>query len=345
MPLGDETAAQNSAFERNETEPDHSPVSILYISYDGVLEPLGRSQVLQYLERLAPAYRIVLISFEKRSDWKNRALRDKTRKLMTASGISWIPLRYHKTPSLIATSWDVLHGFFTATRVVRRQNIQIVHARSYVSAVIALALRRVFGVHFVFDMRGFWPDEKVEGGSWEADSFVYRAAKWFERRFLLDADVVVSLTHAGVNVMRELPYLSETQPQFAVITTCTNCELFKPEGRSVPRPERSLVIGIVGSVGLWYMLDEMIAAFNEVRRVRTDATLLILNRDAHSSLRERLAGAKVPESAYILKSAEYDEVPSEMRRMDVGIFFIRPVYSKIGSAPTKLGEFLASGVP
>jgi glycosyltransferase involved in cell wall biosynthesis len=31
--------------------------------------------------------------------------------------------------------------------------------------------------------------------------------------------------------------------------------------------------------------------------------------------------------------------------MDFGLFFIKPVFSKKASAPTKLGEFLACGVP
>jgi glycosyltransferase involved in cell wall biosynthesis len=34
-----------------------------------------------------------------------------------------------------------------------------------------------------------------------------------------------------------------------------------------------------------------------------------------------------------------------MARMDAGIFFIKPVFSKQASAPTKLGEFLGCGIP
>jgi glycosyltransferase involved in cell wall biosynthesis len=30
---------------------------------------------------------------------------------------------------------------------------------------------------------------------------------------------------------------------------------------------------------------------------------------------------------------------------DIGFFFIPPVYSKVASSPTKLGEFLSSGIP
>ena len=42
--------------------------SVLYISYDGIMEPLGQSQVVRYMERLSPEYSIHLISFEKRDD-------------------------------------------------------------------------------------------------------------------------------------------------------------------------------------------------------------------------------------------------------------------------------------
>ena len=42
--------------------------AILYVSYDGMLEPLGQSQVLAYLERLADGYEVNLLSFEKPSD-------------------------------------------------------------------------------------------------------------------------------------------------------------------------------------------------------------------------------------------------------------------------------------
>ena len=49
---------------------------ILYISYDGMLEPLGQSQVLAYLERLAPGRHIHLISFEKARDWTDGVQRE-----------------------------------------------------------------------------------------------------------------------------------------------------------------------------------------------------------------------------------------------------------------------------
>ena len=46
---------------------------LLYLAYDGMLEPLGQSQVLAYLERLAAERPIHLLSFEKAEDWRDEA--------------------------------------------------------------------------------------------------------------------------------------------------------------------------------------------------------------------------------------------------------------------------------
>src|SRR5436190_11644208 len=69
---------------------------ILYVSYDGMLEPLGQSQVVAYLEKLAPGRRIHLISFEKSRDWQDKARRQAMRERLAQAGIAWHPLRYHK---------------------------------------------------------------------------------------------------------------------------------------------------------------------------------------------------------------------------------------------------------
>ena len=55
--------------------------TILYISYDGMLEPLGQSQVLAYLKRLAQKYSICLISFEKPEAWRIKRPAGRCRRL------------------------------------------------------------------------------------------------------------------------------------------------------------------------------------------------------------------------------------------------------------------------
>jgi glycosyltransferase involved in cell wall biosynthesis len=318
-------------------------LGILYISYDGMLEPLGRSQVVAYLKHLAVGRRIHLISFEKPEDWANVTEREQLAQEIGKTGIVWHPLRYHKRPSALATAWDIACGIALGLWLVMRYRLSIVHARSYVPSVMALALKRLAGVKYIFDMRGFWADERVDGGLWPRSGRMYRVAKIFERYFLLVADHVVSLTHAAVREMQRFEYLQERMPPVTVIPTCADLTCFKASPYDSTGGE--FVLGYVGTVGTWYLFDEVAKCFAQLLSLRPNARFLIVNRSEHAYIRERLGVAGIPDSAVELTAANHTEVPRQMSRMNAGIFFIKPVFSKQASAPTKLAEFLGCGIP
>ncbi len=313
----------------------------MYLSYSGMLEPLGQSQVLAYQERLAAGHPVHLVSFERAGDWVQEDQRAAVARRIAAAGIHWHPLKYHKRFSVLATLWDIAQGTVTGRRLVRTHGLSIVHARSYVAAVMALAIKRMTGAKFVFDMRGFWADERVDGGLWPAGGRLYRLAKWFERQFLLNADHVVSLTHAAVREMERFDYLQDRMPPVTVIPTCADLDRFAP----MDVPKAGFVLGYVGSAGTWYLFDAAVTCFMQLRRQIPDARMLILNRNEQDYIRERLQAGGVPPDAVELRSATHAEVPAQMARMHAGVFFIKPVFSKQASAPTKLAEFLGCGIP
>ncbi len=293
---------------------------ILYITYDGILEPLGYSQVLRYLTRLAPGRQIALISFEKREDWMDIARRRGMTAEIARAQIKWIALTYHKRPTILATTWDVLRALIVSLYLVSRYRIAVVHARSYVPSLIALTLKRVSRTRFIFDMRGFWADERVDGGLWRQDSRLYRWAKSLERRFLTQADAVISLTHSAVTEMRKFDYLRGREPDFHVISTCTDLEAFRP--RKKHYPVGGLTLGYVGTAGTWYLMDPAAECFR-----------LFLEVDPRGLERVEM------------KAVTATEMPEEIGAIDAAVFFIKPVFSKKASAPTKLGELLAAGIP
>ena len=318
-------------------------LDVLYISYDGMLEPLGQSQVLAYLKLLVTGRRIHLVSFEKSEDWGNIAERERIEQDIADAGIVWHPLRYHKRPTAVATAWDIFCGIALGLWLVLRHRLGIVHARSYVASVMALTIKRITGVKYLFDMRGFWADERVDGNLWPRTGRMYRVAKGFERRFLLAADHVVSLTNAAVTEMQRFPHLQGRMPPVTVIPTCADLSCFRP----LPREPVSsgFVLGYVGSAGTWYLFDKVAACFAQLLQIRPDARFLVVNRGEHAYIHERLVAAGIPDVAVELTTATHAEVPSQMARMDAGVFFIKPVFSKQASAPTKLAEFLGCGIP
>lgn len=327
--------------DRNVTPGAYEVRGSLFITYDGILEPLGQSQVLAYLEKLAGERKIHLLSFEKTEDWHDENAREAVDARIRAAGIHWHPRRYHKQPSTLATAWDVGLGIASGLWLVLCHRIGIVHARSYVPAVMALVLQKLTGAKFVFDMRGFWADERVDGGLWPRDGHMYRVAKWFEQRFLLNADHVVSLTHAAVAEMERFNYLQEDMPPITVVPTCADLQRFAPQ----PAPQGDFVLGYVGSAGTWYLFDAVVAAFARLRERLPAARLLVVNRNEHNYIGQRLAACGVPADAVELCAASYTEVPALMTRMHAGIFFYKPSYSRAACAPTKLGEFLGCGIP
>ena len=315
---------------------------ILYISYDGMLEPLGQSQVLAYLERVANGRRIHLISYERPQDWRDAARRDEMKRRMASADIRWHPLRYHKRPTAPATAYDVAAGSALAIALVKRHRLGIVHARSYVAALVALAVKRLTGAKFLFDMRGLWADERVDGGLWPANGRLYRVAKGLERRFLLAADHVVTLTHASETEIRSFDYLVDKAPPIMVIPTCADLDRFWIQGEPAADP---FVLGYVGSVGTWYLLDEMLHFFRLLKELEPNSRLLTVNRSEQELIRDRANALGIDSGSIDIVAAEHRDMPRLIGRMSVGMALIKPVYSKIASAPTKLAEYLGCGVP
>ncbi|MFV0281818.1 MAG: glycosyltransferase [Rhodoblastus sp.] len=313
----------------------------VYLSYDGMTEPLGQSQVIAYLEGLSRDYRIHLVSFEKERERNDPAKMAYVRDRLAKAGIAWTPLAYHKAPSAPATAYDITVGALVALWIAARSGAKIVHARSYPPALMALPAKYLTGARFLFDMRGLWADERVDGGIWPAGGALYRVTKSLERAFLRAADHVVTLTSASEREIAGFDYLQPNPPPIAVIPTCADLQLFSPR----PRPGGPFTFGYLGSFGTWYLLDETMAFVRVLLTQQPDARMLVVNRNEHDAIRAAAARAGVPDDRIEIVAAEHRDVPALVARMDAAAALIKPVYSKIASAPTKLAEYLGCGVP
>lgn len=329
---------------------------VLYITLDGVTDPLGRSQVLPYLVGLsALGHRITILSCEKQDRMQRDG--DRVRATCEAAGIDWRPLRYHRNPPILSGAWDAAMLKREALRLHRGSPFDLVHCRSYIPAAAGLALKRREGVRFLFDMRGFWPDERVEGGSWPLSNpvfnLVYRHFKRVESRLLAGADHIISLTEAGKNELLRRPEVERRDTPISVIPCCVDFDhfpLIDPSARHQARAgmgiaEGAKVAAYLGSVGTWYMLDEMLDFFNVYRRRYPGAVLLLVTPDSSPALRAAARARGIPDESLVVRSASREEVPKLMAAADLGLFFIKPVYSKTASSPTKMGEIIAMGLP
>ena len=328
---------------------------ILYISYDGMTDPLGQSQVLPYLIGLSEeGYRFTILSFEKKERYaKNR----KTIEAITsAANIEWVPLSFTTKPPIVSKFYDAIRMRRKAFALQHHKKFDMVHCRSYVAADIGLSMKKKFGVKFFFDMRGFWADEKRDGGAWRDDHFifrrVYRYYKQKEAEYLYHADHIISLTNAGKIELMTWPSYNKEVP-VSVIPCCADMDHFtatseiqKHESRKrLQLPSDGLIFSYLGSIGAWYMLDEMLEFFLTARNTFPQAHFLFITHSDKQFILNRAALHQIPPEAISVVEATRLEVPGFVKASDINISFIKPVYSKISSSPTKLGEVLSMGIP
>ena len=339
--------------------------NVLYISYDGMTDPLGQSQVLPYLCGLSKeGYRFWILSFEKPDKYIRE--KDTITKICSDNNITWVPLPYHSSPPILSKIYDRWLMKKTAVALFKKHKFAAIHCRSYPSAEVGLFLKQNFGTKFLFDMRGFWPDEKVDSGHWDQQKpwyrKIYRHYKKMEKAFLDDADHIISLTQAGrkelIRVYGKAYREKRGLPldiKFSVIPCCADLEHFNFHNiheadkialrASLGIGKEQKVLSYLGSLGTWYMIDEMLHFFKIYREIYPDSKFLFLTKEPEQIVLAALERNGIDKALVVTTFSNRAALPLHLSISDHSVFFIRPTYSKISSSPTKHAELMGLGVP
>lgn len=327
---------------------------VLYISYNGMLDPLGQSQVIPYLKELSKAgVRFTLLSFERERAYTAKGVaecRDLHRELAEHQ-IEWHWLRYHKRPSLPATMFDVAQGIRLSRRLVKQNKIELVHARSHIPAVIAWALKKSHGTKLIFDVRGLMAEEYIDAGHWKSKAISTRLSKFSEAQVLRAADGIVTLTRALWKEMQSWPVLTGRAVAHEIIPCCIDLAKYRfdSEQRTALRNELGvgdrLVLVYSGSIGGSYMVDEMAAFFRILKRTHPDAFFLWLTQAPPALVDQAMMRGGSSAADYQVRTVEPVAMPNYLSVADAGIAFYRSGVSRLGTSPVKVSEYLSCGLP
>lgn len=318
---------------------------VLYLSYTGLLEPLGRSQVLAYLSRLAGTYQFTIISFEKSTDFANASEVEKLRKECESFNIDWQPKIYHQKPRLLATLWDMFILFFSCVNITKKKNIELVHCRSYIPAIAAWLVGKFTKTPFVFDMRALWPEEMVDAGRLKRSSFIFKTLNYIEGKLLKRSSAIVSLTEAAI------PYLLKKYPdisreKFNVIPTCVDLSRFINTEQMKPMNQEKLIIGTMGTVvSGWYYLDWLANTCKLSASVFSEPIFKIITKDDQNIIRSQFDTEIFFNGNLEITSSAPENIQKNIQSLSFAILYFTSGISKIGSAPTRMAEFLACGIP
>ena len=328
---------------------------ILFISYDGLTDPLGQSQVLPYLIHLNRLnYEIHILSTEKNENFLNN--KKVIESIVDKENLKWFYIEYTKTPPIFSTIKDVRSLNRRVRKLHKQYNYSFLHCRSYISALVGLSMKRKFGLKFLFDMRGFWADERIDGGIWNPKllpfKMIYNFFKKKEKQYLLEADHVISLTYNGKNEMRSWDFLKNKNDNISVIPCCADLEHFDFQKnpididtkRELGIKDDAFVLCYLGSVGTWYMQDEMLDYFKVQLKSMPNSVFLWITKDDSLLIIEAAEKLGIADKM-VIKPSERSDLPKIISICDASIFFIKPLFSKKASSPTKQAELLGMGIP
>ncbi len=255
---------------------------ILYISYDGILDPIGESQILSYLEKLCKDFDFYLITFEKKNKLKTNVHRE-IKARVKQSDIKWFNLRYHKQPPILSTLYNVFRGTIITFFILFFNKISIVHVRSYIPGLITLPINKIFDFKLIFDMRGLWVDEKLDRAGWRKKDLKYIFFKNIEKKLLLISDSIICLTQESIKILID-KFPEIKRKNIYKTFTCSNDQIFKPLHNK--RINQSIVLGHLGSVDTAYNIEIIFQFLNILLKIDQNIKLIIFNEDKHDYLFE-----------------------------------------------------------
>ena len=327
---------------------------LLYLSVDGLLEPLGFSQVVRVIEGLAArGWRYDVISLEKRKDLTDPVRVHAVETRLAKAHIRWTRLEWNEAGGASAAASNLGALTSTALRRVRQGGLDALHARSYVAATAAQAVWLATRTPFVFDTRAYWIDERLEDGKWFTTPVRLGVARGLEHQLFACAAGVVTLTELQAQDVRSGQFGPLGERPVVCSPTCADYDDFarRPLDACLAVPadlrarlDGTRVLGLIGSLNRSYCVDETLRLSRLVLERDATAQVLVLSGQGEAWTQAANRAGLDPRRL-LIRRAHHDDMPQWLSLIDWGLLLLVPASrAKRASMPTKLAEFFAAGV-
>ncbi|MDB4078039.1 glycosyltransferase [Amylibacter sp.] len=313
-------------------------VKVLYISYDGLLDPLGQSQILPYISAISAAgHSLTIVSFEKVE--RTREQIDFLEKKLQKIGVSWVRLAFRSGKFFAIKRF--ISGVLMIRKMCRDLQPDFVHLRGFVPAVIfQLSCSRV---PFLYDFRGFALGEWVDIGKINLSSWLYRILNRLDQKAVKSASGLVVLEKSAKQLLKET-YDVPNVP-LKVIRTCTDVNLYAKPKNIHSKDNNALRFVFLGGAKFPYRPDLALILIERLLENGVDCNIDFINKGDCGIIKNATDLTSIPKENVRILGCEHSEIPDILATYDCGLVMVETSYWRRVCSPSKTGEYLASGLP
>ena len=329
-------------------------VNHLFITYDGLMDPLGKSQIVPYLSSISNSQRIInVISFEKINNIKYQKVKTIERDLLKKN-IVWKFSTFSRNFGKLGKIYDLIKMFYISLLLIKKKKIQVVHCRSHIPALVGFLLKKIFNIKLIFDFRGLWIEERFDYKIWNKNNYlnslIYKFFKNLEFNILNKSDFIVCLTYAIKPYLRKIV---KNKVPVEIIPCCADYNFFKKKKYSKNRAKKALsinknviVIGYSGSINEVYLIKKMIKFYIFLNKINKNIIFIFVTHQIKelNNLINKNFDNNIKKKIKIYKS-DRKKIPFYLSSFDLMISFIKNTFSRKAMSPTKMFEAFAMGIP
>ena len=202
--------------------------------------------------------------------------------------------------------------------------------------LLVLLIKPFKKIKIIFDIRGFWFDEKYEAK--KLNILSYQILKKIEKALFKYSDVIVTLSKISKQIICDKFKVDEKIVH--VIPTFTNFSNFTDKTKLTKK--NKIIFGYVGNMGMNYEFDKVITFLKNFDKINKSWELIIANDQIKNKLFKKKINFK---NNIKFKNFKFNNMNKFYSNIDICIYFLNTKYSKKASCPTKLGELIATNTP
>ena len=265
----------------------------------------------------------------------------KIEKKLKEKNISWTFLVYKK--NLFSSFTNIFKGFLLSLIISLNKKIKFYHIRSYIPGLMILIFITLLNRKFIFDMRGFWIDEKADRSNLNKKKLKYIFFKYIEKILVIKSSNLITLTNESKNILKKnFPHINKNK--ISVIPTCVQTDIFYPmifKQKNIS----NIIFCYLGSIDTAYDINKVIYQFKMFLKIDNNIFLKIITNSQKEKVLKIIESFKLNKKYFSIQRSNHSEINKLINKSHVGIFYANNNFSIKASFPTKIGEFFSCGKP